>query len=333
MSVMEMSHRSKTYDQIHNQCIQDLRNLLQVPSTYDVLLMQGGGTAQFAAVPLNLVSGPQMKAGYVVTGTWSGKAATEAAKFAEVVEVYSDKKCKSLPTSVQGPEDLSYLYYCANETISGLEFSDAPVYSSNVDVVADMSSNFCTRPVNVGKHGVIFAGVQKNVGPAGLGVVIARHDLVEKSKRKAVPAVLDWKAFKDTDSLYHTPPCWSIYVTGLVLQYLKKTGGLSYWSERSALKSQMLYDIIDSSHGFYKCSVAKGSRSRCNVSFTCESPQLDTMFVQQAISAKRFENLKGHRSVGGVRASVYNGMPMEGVEALAEFMMEFMQMHDNENRD
>jgi phosphoserine aminotransferase len=324
MSVMEMSHRGKAFVSIAQQAEADLRELLAVPSNYKVLFLQGGATAQFAAIPLNL-TGPDSVVDYVNTGAWSKKAISEAKKYCRV-NVVADAAASNYSTVPAQAEwkrspDATYLHYTPNETIGGVEFPFVP--DGDVPLVADFSSTILSRPIDVSRYGVIYAGAQKNIGPAGLVVVIVREDLLGKA-RKDVPTVFDWAAMAADGSMLNTPATYSWYVAGLVFQWLKRHGGLQAMGERNQAKARKLYGAIDTS-GFYKNPVAVECRSWMNVPFTLPNADLDKPFAEGAKKAGLVA-LEGHRSVGGMRASIYNAMPMAGVDALVEYMKEFQRV-------
>ncbi|MDD5300034.1 MAG: 3-phosphoserine/phosphohydroxythreonine transaminase [Gallionella sp.] len=325
MSVMEMSHRGKEYMSIHAQAIADLRELMNVPANYKVLFVQGGGHLQFSMVPLNLLRG-KASADYVNTGEWSKKAIDEAKRFGgvNVVANNADRNCTYIPAFDTWRRDpnAAYLHYVSNETIGGVEFNWIPEVG-DVPLVADMSSNILSRPVDVSKYGLIYAGAQKNIGPAGLALVIVRDDLLGRAAANT-PTMLDYKIHADGDSMYNTPPTYGIYMSGLVFQWLKKNGGIAAMERVNIKKAELLYAAIDASDGFYSCPVAKSDRSRMNVPFTLKDTKLDGEFLKQA-DARGLLQLKGHRSVGGMRASIYNAMPLAGVQALVDFMNEFAQ--------
>ena len=327
MSVMEMSHRGKEYMGIQAQAEADLRELMDIPANYKVLFLQGGASQQFAMIPLNLLRG-KLSADYVNTGEWSKKAIGEAKKFSyvNVVANNSDKNCTYVPAfdTWKLDKDAAYVHYTPNETIGGVEFNWIPDVG-NVPLVADMSSNILSRSVDVSKFGLIYAGAQKNIGPAGLTIVIVREDLVGHADPR-LPVMLDYKTHADNDSMYNTPPTYAIYVAGLVFQMLKRKGGIAQMEKTNIAKSQLLYAAIDASNGFYNCPVNKADRSRMNVPFTLKDANLDGDFLKQA-DARGLLQLKGHRSVGGMRASIYNAMPLEGVQALVNFMNEFSKSH------
>lgn len=322
MSVMEMSHRSKVFDDIIKEAEADLRDLMQIPDNYKVLFLQGGASQQFAAIPMNLMK--NRKAGYIVTGQWAKKAFAEAKIYGEAVELASsaDKTFSYIPdcSDLDIPEDLDYVYICENNTIYGTKYKTLPNTKGHT-LVADVSSCFLSEPVDVSKYGVIYGGVQKNIGPAGVVIVIIREDLIRDDVLPGTPTMLKYKIQADADSLYNTPPCYGIYICGKVFKWLKKMGGLSVMKERNEEKAKILYDFLDQSK-LFKGTVRKEDRSLMNVPFVTGDADLDAKFVAEA-KAAGFENLKGHRTVGGMRASIYNAMPKEGVEALVAFMKKF----------
>ncbi len=322
MSVMEMSHRSKVFDQIIKEAEADLRDLMQIPDNYKVLFLQGGASQQFAAIPMNLMK--NRKAGYIVTGQWAKKAFAEAKMYGEAIELASsaDETFSYIPecSDLAIPEDLDYVYICENNTIYGTKFKTLPNTKGHT-LVADVSSCFLSEPVDVSKYGVIYGGVQKNIGPAGVVIVIIREDLISDDVLPGTPTMLKYKTQADADSLYNTPPCYGIYICGKVFKWLKKMGGLSVMKERNEEKAKILYDFLDESK-LFKGTVRKEDRSLMNVPFVTGNADLDAKFVAEA-KAAGLENLKGHRSVGGMRASIYNAMPKEGVEALVAFMKKF----------
>lgn len=326
LSVMEMSHRSSEFTQIAAEAESDLRELLGVPSNYRVLFLQGGASMQFSAIPLNLlpVAG---KADYLVTGQWSKKAFEEAARLGEVHTVASSKASNfsTIPTTENWTlnKHAAYFHYTPNETIGGVEFHWVPEVGG-VPLVADMSSTILSRPIDVSKFGVIYAGAQKNIGPAGLAIVIVRDDLLGKS-RSDIPKLLDWKTAADNDSMYNTPPTYAWYLAGLVFKWLKAQGGVARMAEVNQRKAKKLYDYIDQS-GFYKNPVEVQSRSWMNVPFTLPDETLDKPFLKEAEEAGLL-NLKGHRSVGGMRASIYNAVTEDAVDALIAHMQQFAQRH------
>jgi phosphoserine aminotransferase len=323
MSVMEMSHRGKEYMGIHAQAEADLRELLGIPANYKVLFLQGGAHLQFSMIPLNLLRG-KASADYVNTGEWSKKAIGEAKKFGNVnvVVTNADKNCSYVPAFETWKLDpnAAYVHYTPNETIGGVEFNWIPK-TGDVPLVADMSSNILSRQVDVSKFGLIYAGAQKNIGPAGLTLVIVRDDLLGQVQA-GTPTMLDYKTHADSESMYNTPPTFAIYVAGLVFQWLKKNGGIAAMEKTNVAKAALLYAAIDASNGFYHCPVSKADRSRMNIPFTLKDANLDGDFLKQA-DARGLLQLKGHRSVGGMRASIYNAMPLAGVQALVDFMNGF----------
>ncbi|TXT23399.1 MAG: phosphoserine aminotransferase [Gallionellaceae bacterium] len=327
MSVMEMSHRGKEFTGIHAQAEADLRELMAIPKNYKVLFLQGGAHLQFSMVPLNLLRG-KASADYVNTGEWSKKAMGEARKFGKVNEAASnaDRNFTYVPDFAvwMRDPDASYLHYTTNETIGGVEFGWVPD-SGGVPLVADMSSNILSRPYDVTRFGLIYAGAQKNIGPAGLGVVIVREDLLGQAA-PGTPTMLDYKVHADADSMYNTPPTYGIYMAGLVFQWLKKQGGVAEMERANIAKAKLLYGAIDASNGFYNCPVNRDDRSRMNVPFTLKDATLDGEFLKRA-DVSGLLQLKGHRSVGGMRASIYNAMPLAGVQALVNFMNEFAKQH------
>ena len=320
MSVMEMSHRGKEFIGIAAEAERDLRELLAIPGNYKVLFLQGGATLQFAQVPMNLLHG-KGRADYVSTGEWSKKAIKEAKAYCDVHIAASseDKHFTYAPKDWNVRPDAAYVHYCSNETIGGVEFHAVPSHG-NVPLVADASSHFLSRKMEVAKFGLIYAGAQKNVGPAGLTLVIVREDLLG-SPAKGTPSVMDYKLQAETDSMLNTPPTYSMYIAGLVFKWLKALGGVAEIEKRNIAKAALLYDLLDRS-GFYKNPVAKEDRSRMNVPFTLADAKLDEPFLKGA-SERGMVQLKGHRSVGGMRASIYNAMPLEGVQRLVEYMKEF----------
>jgi len=322
MSVMEMSHRGKEFMSIASQADADLRELLAVPDNYKVMFLQGGASSQFAMVPINLLKGKN-KADYFNTGMWSKKAIAEGKRFCDVNIVASTEAEKfSTVTSVsewQLDSEAAYVHYTPNETIGGVEFDHIPEVG-DIPLVADMSSTLLSRPIDVSKFGVIYAGAQKNIGPAGLTVVIVRDDLMGEVV-DGMPAMFNYKTLADADSMYNTPPTYSWYIAGLVFDWIKQQGGLQAMGEINQRKASKLYSIIDGSE-FYANPVEKAYRSWMNVPFTLANADLDSAFLEQA-KAVNLVTLKGHRSVGGMRASIYNAMPEEGVDALVEFMADF----------
>lgn len=326
MCVMEMSHRSPVSQQIRDEAEADLRKLMGIPENYRVLFVQGGGTVQFAMAPMNL-----MKNGlacYVETGAWSKKALAEAKKYGEVMIAASsaDKNFSYIPdcSDLDVPERADYVYICENETINGATFFRLPD-TKGKPLVSDQSSMFLSRPCDVSRYGLIWAGVQKNVGPAGMAVVIIREDLLREDLPDFVPTYLRYKTHADHDSLYNTPNCWAVYCCGKVFKYLLDNGGLEAMDRRNREKAAVLYDFLDQSR-FFTGSVRREDRSLMNVPFVTPSPEEDAA-VAAAAKAAGFDNLKGHKSVGGLRASIYNAMPREGVEALVEFLKAYERNH------
>ena len=322
MSVMEMSHRSKAYDTIIKEAEADLRELMNIPDNYKVLFLQGGASQQFAMIPMNLMK--NRVADYIVTGQWAKKAYQEASLYGKANKITSSEDktfsyipdCSDLPIS----EDADYVYICENNTIYGTKFKTLP-NTKGKPLVADVSSCFLSEPVDVTKYGVIYGGVQKNIGPAGVVIVIIREDLITEDVLPGTPTMLRYKIHADADSLYNTPPAYGIYICGKVFKWLKKMGGLEAMKERNEKKAKILYDYLDESK-LFKGTVRKEDRSLMNVPFITGNEELDAKFVKEAKEAG-FENLKGHRTVGGMRASIYNAMPIEGVEKLVEFMKKF----------
>ncbi len=322
MSVMEMSHRSKVFLQIFQETQDKLRRLMQVPDGYQILFLQTGASGQFSMVPLNLI-GRTGKADYAVTGNFAGLAFQEAKKYgqANLAASSQDAGFSYIPAQDQLKLDsqASYFYYCANNTIYGTEWPYLP-QTGEVPLVCDMSSNILSAPVDVSKYGVIFAGAQKNMAPAGLTVVIIREDLAGHHL-PFTPLMMEYQTMIDKQSMYNTPPCWCIYMLGLTLDWVEANGGLEGMERRKRLRAGMLYDALDGSR-LFRCHAEKGSRSGMNVTFRTGSEELDAKFVSQAAQAG-FVNLKGHRKVGGMRASIYNAMPVEGVEKLCDFIRAF----------
>ena len=322
MSVMEMSHRSKAYDTIIKEAEADLRELMNIPDNYKVLFLQGGASQQFAMIPMNLMK--NRVADYIVTGQWAKKAYQEASLYGKANKIASSEDktfsyipdCSDLPIS----EDADYVYICENNTIYGTKFKTLP-NTKGKPLVADVSSCFLSEPVDVTKYGVIYGGVQKNIGPAGVVIVIIREDLITEDVLPGTPTMLRYKIHADADSLYNTPPAYGIYICGKVFKWLKKMGGLEAMKERNEKKAKILYDYLDESK-LFKGTVRKEDRSLMNVPIITGNEELDAKFVKEAKEAG-FENLKGHRTVGGMRASIYNAMPIEGVEKLVEFMKKF----------
>ena len=324
MSVMEMSHRSKTYDNIIKEAEADLRELMNIPDNYKVLFLQGGASQQFAMIPMNLMK--NRVADYIVTGQWSKKAWQEASKYGKANKIASSEDktfsyipdCSDLPIS----EDADYVYICENNTIYGTKYKTLP-NTKGKTLVADVSSCFLSEPVDVTKYGIIYGGVQKNIGPAGVVIVIIREDLITEDVLPFTPTMLTYKIHADAESLYNTPPAYGIYICGKVFKWLKKNGGLQAMKVTNEKKAKILYDFLDQSE-LFRGTVVKEDRSLMNVPFVTGSDELDAKFVKEAKEAG-FESLKGHRSVGGMRASIYNAMPIEGVEKLVLFMKKFEQ--------
>ncbi len=322
MSVMEMSHRSKVYDGIIKAAEADLRELMDIPDNYKVLFLQGGASQQFAMIPMNLMK--NKKAAYIVTGQWAKKAYQEAQNYGEAVKVASseDETFSYIPdcSDLDIPEDADYVYICENNTIYGTKYKTLPNTKGHT-LVADVSSCFLSEPVDVSKYGIIYGGVQKNIGPAGVVIVIIREDLITEDTLPGTPTMLKYKTHADAGSLYNTPPAYGIYICGKVFQWLKKQGGLAAMKQRNEEKAKILYDFLDGSKMF-RGTVRKEDRSLMNVPFITGDQDLDAKFVKEAEAAD-FVNLKGHRTVGGMRASIYNAMPKEGVEQLVAFMKKF----------
>ena len=322
MSVMEMSHRSQVFDDIIKEAEQDLRDLMHIPDNYKVLFLQGGASQQFAMIPMNLMK--NKVADYIVTGQWAKKAYQEAQKYGKVNKIATSEDktfsyipdCSDLPVS----PDADYVYICENNTIYGTKFKTLP-NTKGKTLVADVSSCFLSEPVDVTKYGIIYGGVQKNIGPAGMVISIIREDLITDEVLEGTPTMLKFKTHADAGSLYNTPNCYCIYMCGKVFKWLKKMGGLEVMKERNEKKAKLLYDYLDSSK-LFKGTVEKDSRALMNVPFVTGDKDLDAKFVKEAKEAG-LENLKGHRTVGGMRASIYNAMPYEGVEALVAFMKKF----------
>ena len=322
MSVMEMSHRSKPFEEIITEAEADLRDLMGIPDNYKVLFLQGGASQQFAAIPMNLMKNGV--ADYIITGQWAKKAAQEAEKYGKVNRIASseDKVFSYIPDCSDLPIDdnADYVYICENNTIYGTKYKELPNTKGKI-LVADVSSCFLSEPVDVTKYGVIYGGVQKNIGPAGTVIVIIREDLIRDDVLPGTPTMLKYKTQADAKSLYNTPPAYGIYICGKVFKWLKKMGGLEVMKERNEKKAKLLYDFLDQSQ-LFKGTVVKEDRSLMNVPFVTGNEELDAKFVKEA-KAAGLENLKGHRTVGGMRASIYNAMPYEGVEALVAFMKNF----------
>ncbi len=321
-SVMEMSHRSKVFDGIIKETERLFREIMNIPDNYKVLFLQGGASTQFAAIPLNFMNGSG-KADYIITGQWAKKAFAEASKYGQARAVASsaDKTFSYIPktTKADFDPDADYAYICMNNTIYGTVYHEIPD-TGDVPLIADVSSCFLSEPLDVTKFAMVYGGAQKNVAPAGVTICIIREDMLGHA-RDITPTMLDYKVQADADSLYNTPPCWNIYITKLVLEWIKELGGLAAMKERNEKKAGILYDFLDNSKMF-KGTVVPEDRSLMNVPFVTDSDELNAKFIKEATD-KGFINLKGHRTVGGMRASIYNAMPIEGVEKLVEFMDEF----------
>lgn len=321
-SVMEMSHRSKVYQSIIDEAESLLRELMNIPDNYKVLFLQGGASTQFAAIPLNFMNGSG-KADYIVTGQWAKKALQEAQRYGDAVAVASsaDKTFSYIPKTKREDfrPDADYVYYCMNNTIYGTLFKDIPD-TGDIPLIADVSSCFCSEPIDVSKFAVVYGGAQKNIAPAGLTIVIVREDMLGKA-RDITPTMLNYQVHADNGSMYNTPPCYTIYMCKLVLEWIKSMGGLEKMKEHNVKKAKILYDYLDRSKMFRGTVVAE-DRSLMNVPFVTDSDELNAKFIKEATEAG-FVNLKGHRTVGGMRASIYNAMPIEGVEKLVAFMEEF----------
>ncbi|MDU2490946.1 MAG: 3-phosphoserine/phosphohydroxythreonine transaminase [Clostridium celatum] len=322
MSVMEMSHRSKFFEEIIQEAEQDLRDLMNIPDNYKILFLQGGGSTQFAMVPMNLMKNGV--ADYIITGQWSKKAAAEAKRYGKINEIASseDKNFSYIPdvSKIKVSDDADYVYICNNNTIYGTTYHKLPDTKGKI-LVADMSSDILSKPIDVTDYGLIFAGVQKNIGPAGTVVVIIREDLITEDVLEGTPTMLQYKVHADNKSLYNTPPAYGIYICGKVFKHLKKLGGLEVMKKRNEEKAKILYDYLDSSELFHG-TVVKEDRSLMNVPFITGDKDLDDKFIKEAKKVG-IDNIKGHRTVGGMRASIYNAMPIEGVKYLVEFMKRF----------
>jgi phosphoserine aminotransferase len=325
MSVMEISHRSKAFEQVAAEAEADLRELLSIPRNYQVLFLQGGASAQFSLVPLNLASA-QSTVDYINTGHWSQKAIAEAQRYCKVHvagDAGGDYTRVPPPSELRFSTDAAYVHYTPNETIGGVEFGYVPE-THRVPLVADMSSSILSRPIDVSKFGLIYAGAQKNIGPSGLVVVVVRDDLIGHA-RTETPQVFNYQAVSDSQSMLNTPPTFAWYIAGLVFKWLKRGGGLAAVGERNRIKAETLYAAIDASQ-LYENRISRDARSWMNVTFTLRKPELDAPFLVQAAAAG-LHGLKGHRVLGGMRASIYNAMPLAGVEALIAFMREFERQH------
>jgi len=323
MSLFEMSHRGKIYDGVHNAALAIFRELLAVPDTHEILFFGGGATLQFAMVPMNLMLEGKT-AEYVNTGAWSKKAISDAKKCGSVKVIWTGEKESFMRVPSKDElvfnQEAAYAHICGNETIGGIEWHEIPD-TGNVPLVVDMSSDIMSRPVDWNRVSMMYAGAQKNLGPAGLAVVVMRKDLIARGK-DSLPAYLAYKTHVEDKSMYNTPPMFSIYMMKLTLDWVKSQGGLTGMEKLAIERSAMLYQAIDNSGGYYKCPVDKGSRSRMNVVWRLPTEELEKKFIDEA-SKKSFSGLKGHRSVGGCRASIYNAMPVEGTAKLAEFMADF----------
>ena len=328
MSVMEMSHRSKMFQDIIDTAEADLRELMGIPENYKVLFLQGGASQQFTAIPMNISLTKNAKADYIVTGMWAKKAYQEAARFidAQVIASSADETFSYIPDCSDLPvrDDADYVYICENNTIYGTVYHELPNTKGKI-LVSDVSSMFLSQPHDVEKYGIIYGGVQKNVGPAGLVISVVRDDLIPDDQIDGVPTMLNFKTQADAGSMYNTPNCWSIYICGLVFKWLKAQGGLAAMAEHNQAKAKILYDFLDESK-LFKGTVRAEDRSLMNVPFVTGDADLDAEFVRES-KAAGLENLKGHRSVGGMRASIYNAMPVEGVQALVDFMKKFEAAH------
>lgn len=326
MSVMEISHRSPQFERLLNQAIADLRALLSIPDQYRVLFLQGGASLQFAMVPMNLRPAGA-SADYILTGAWAKSAIREAEKLGQTRAIGSTEQdsFKRLPEAAELEFDpnAAYLHFTSNETIQGLEWAAEPLGPENVPLVCDASSNIASKPIDVSKYGLIYAGAQKNLGPSGVALVIIRDDLLGKTP-PGLPVMLDYRALAESNSLHNTPPCFAIYIVGLVLNWLKANGGVEGIARRNAEKAALVYNAIDGSGGFYRGHALPECRSRMNVTFGLPTEELEEKFVKQA-EARSLIGLKGHRSVGGLRASMYNAFPVEGARTLAQFMAEFQR--------
>ena len=322
MSVMEMSHRSKMYEEIHNEALADIRELMNIPDNYKVMILQGGAWTQFAMIPMNLMK--NRVADYIITGQWAKKAYGEAKIYGKANAIASSEDkmftyipdCSDLPVS----PDADYVYICQNNTVFGTEYHTLP-NTKGKTLVADVSSCFLSEPIDVTKYGLVYGGVQKNIGPAGTAIVIIRDDLITDDVYPGTPTMLRYKTHVEANSLFNTPPTYGIYICGKVFKWLKKRGGLQAMKEYNEKKAKILYDYLDQSQMFTG-TVEKKDRSLMNVPFVTGKPELDAMFIKEA-KAIGLENLKGYRTVGGMRASIYNAMPMEGVQALVDFMRDF----------
>ncbi len=327
MSLIEMSHRGKQYDEVHHQALANLRSLLRIPDEFEIMLLQGGATLQFAMVAMNLKAEGKT-AEYVHTGAWAKKAIADAKKIAPTRVIWNDEANNFArmpkPDELNIGDDAAYLHITSNETIGGIEFQEYPK-TGDVPLVADMSSHIMSRRINFDKFDLIYAGAQKNLGPAGVAVVIARKPLLEKCA-DGLPAYLSYKTHAPKESLYNTPPVFAIYMLKLTLDWVKSVGGLADMEKRAIRRSNLVYGMIGESDGWYRCPVERESRSRMNVCFRLPSEELEKKFIAEALE-RGMSGLKGHRSVGGCRASMYNAMPIKGAETLAEFMKEFKRQN------
>ncbi|MFF2795069.1 3-phosphoserine/phosphohydroxythreonine transaminase [Lysinibacillus xylanilyticus] len=327
MSIMEMSHRSAIFDEVHNEAIALLKKLYAIPENYEVLFLQGGASLQFTMIPMNFLQADQ-KASYVLSGSWSEKAFKEAKLFGTPVEAASTKenKYRNIPAlaDIQFNEEDAYLHITSNNTIYGTQWKEFPE-TGNVPLIADMSSDILSKPVDVSKFGLIYAGAQKNLGPSGVTVVIIRKDLLEKANNN-IPTMLKYSTHADSNSLYNTPPTFGIYMLGEVLKWVESKGGVAEIAKHNELKAKVIYDAIDNSNGFYTGHATPESRSLMNITFRVADEELEKQFLAEAKEAG-FVGLNGHRSVGGCRASTYNAVPLEACEALRDFMVEFQQKH------
>jgi len=327
MSIMEMSHRSAIFDEVHNEAIALLKKLYAIPENYEVLFLQGGASLQFTMIPMNFLQADQ-KASYVLSGSWSEKAIKEAKLFGTPVEAASTKEnqYRNIPAlaDIQFNEEDAYVHITSNNTIYGTQWKEFPE-TGNVPLIADMSSDILSKPVDVSKFGLIYAGAQKNLGPSGVTVVIIRKDLLEKAN-KNIPTILKYSTHADNNSLYNTPPTFGIYMLGEVLKWVESKGGVAEIEKHNELKAKVIYDAIDDSNGFYKGHATPESRSLMNITFRVTDEELEKQFLAEA-KAAGFVGLNGHRSVGGCRASTYNAVPLEACEALRDFMVEFQQKH------
>lgn len=327
MSVMELSHRSATYEEVHNEAIARLRKLFNIPENYEVLFVQGGASQQFATIPMNFLEDGK-KAAYVMTGSWSEKALKEAKLFGHAYETNSTKadKYNHIPTisDLNWDENDEYIHITSNNTIYGTQWKEFP-NTNDVPLIADMSSDIMSKPIDIEKFGMIYAGAQKNLGPSGVTLVIIRKDLVEKAKAN-IPTIFQYRTHADNNSLYNTPPTFGIYMLGEVLKWIESQGGLKEVAKKNEEKAKLIYDAIDESNGFYSGHAKTDSRSLMNITFNLQTPELEKQFLQEAKEAG-FVGLNGHRSIGGCRASAYNAVPYEACKALRDFMIEFQAKH------